>query len=57
MTRWGGEGQQDVHEGGKEAGGGGEELQGADKVGGGGSQRIRKPDRKLEIFCVTKKNL
>ena len=27
----GGEGQQDVHEGGKEAGGGGEELQGADK--------------------------
>ena len=36
---------------------GGEELQGGDKVGGGGSQRIRKPDRKLEIFCVTKKNV
>ena len=53
----GGEGQQDVHEGGKEAGGGGEELQGADKVGVGGSQRLRKPDKKLDIFCVTKKNV
>ena len=36
----GGEGQQDVHEGGKEAGGGGEELQGADKVAGGGHKRL-----------------